>query len=246
MSLIAELRRRNVFRVGTAYLVAAWLLLQVADIVLENIGAPGWVMQVFMLLLAIGLPVALILAWAFELTPEGVKRESEVDRSQSITPQTGQKLNRIIIAMLVLAVGLLLAERLTLSSRQAANVASGQAELERLETDAVTAMEAKLPAPVSVDDRTVAVLPFLNLSSDPEQEYFADGLTEEILNSLAQLPELKVTARTSAFHFKGKDQPVEKIAATLGLGAHVRRPRPHHPAVNPRRRRLSPLVGHLR
>jgi TolB-like protein len=220
VSLFAELKRRNVFRVGTAYLVSAWLLLQVADIVLENIGAPGWVMQVFMLLLAIGLPVALILAWAFELTPEGVKRESEVDRSESITPQTGQKLNRIIIAMLVLAVGLLLAERLTPSSRQAANVASGQAELERLETDAVTAMEAKLPAPVSVDDRTVAVLPFLNLSSDPEQEYFADGLTEEILNSLAQLPELKVTARTSAFHFKGKDQPVEKIAATLGV-AHI-------------------------
>src|SRR5210317_1238206 len=127
VSLFAELKRRNVFRVGTAYLVSAWLLLQVADIVLENIGAPGWVMQVFMLLLAIGLPVALILAWAFELTPEGVKRESEVDRSESITPQTGQKLNRIIIAMLVLAVGLLLAERLTLSSRQAANVASGQA-----------------------------------------------------------------------------------------------------------------------
>jgi len=97
MSLIAELKRRNVFRVGVAYVIGAWVIAQVADLVLENIEAPEWVMQAIMLVLAIGLPLALILAWAFELTPDGVKREKDVDRSQSITHQTGRKLDFIII-----------------------------------------------------------------------------------------------------------------------------------------------------
>ena len=112
MSFFEELKRRNVFRVAIGYVITAWLLLQVVDLVLENINAPDWVMQVFMLALAIGFPLAVFFAWAFEMTPEGVKREAEVDRSQSITPQTGQKLNRTIILVLVLAVAFLLYKQL--------------------------------------------------------------------------------------------------------------------------------------
>ena len=108
MSFFDELKRRNVFRVGIAYAVSAWVLLQIVDLVLENITAPEWVMQVFMLALAIGFPLAVFFAWAFEMTPEGVKRESQVDRSQSITPNTGRKLDRSIIIVLVLAVIFLL------------------------------------------------------------------------------------------------------------------------------------------
>ncbi|MDH4021351.1 MAG: hypothetical protein OEU84_17295, partial [Xanthomonadales bacterium] len=105
MSLFAELKRRNVFRVGIAYAVTSWLLIQVSDILLESIGAPPWVMQTMFVVLGVGFVITLFFAWAFELTPEGVKRESEVDRSQSITQHTGQKLNYTIIALLVLALG---------------------------------------------------------------------------------------------------------------------------------------------
>ncbi len=103
MSIFAELKRRNVFRVGIAYAVVSWLIMQVADVVLDNIVAPDWVFKAIMLVLALGFPLALIFAWAFEMTPEGIKKEKDVDRSQSITPRTGRKLDFVIIG--VLAVG---------------------------------------------------------------------------------------------------------------------------------------------
>jgi len=191
--LFEELKRRNVFRVGLAYIAVAWLVLQAADIVLDNIAAPGWLMQALMLLMVIGLPVALVFAWAFELTPEGIKKEREVDRSQSITNKTGQKLNRTIIVVLGLAVVFLLVDRF-------------------LQQDSTPASDTT--------DKSVAVLPFVAMSRGPDDEYFADGLTEEILNSLTRVPELLVTARTSAFHFKGQDIPIPEIAEALGV-AHV-------------------------
>jgi TolB-like protein len=192
--LFQELRRRNVFRVAIAYLALAWLIMQIADIVLGYTSAPAWVMQVLMLFLAIGFPLAVFFAWAFELTSEGIKREKDVDREQSITQQTGRKLNRTITVVLVAAVAFLLADKFLL--REGAAPQSATADL------------------------SVAVLPFVSMSSGPDDEFFADGLTEEILNSLTRVPELLVTARTSAFHFKGKDIPIPEIAATLGV-AHV-------------------------
>jgi TolB-like protein len=192
--LFQELKRRNVFRVAIAYLAIAWLILQVADIVLENIGTPAWVMQTLMFLLAIGFPVSVLFAWAYEMTPEGIKREREVDRTQSITQQTGQKLNRTIIVVLLAAVGFLLVDKF-----------------------AVRETAPEIPASA---DKSVAVLPFVAMSRGPDDEYFADGLTEEILNSLTRVPELLVTARTSAFHFKDKDLPIPEIAKQLGV-AHV-------------------------
>ncbi len=190
---LEELKRRNVFRVGFAYVVVAWLILQVVDLVLDAVPAPEWVMQVFLLGTAVGFPVALLFAWAFEMTPEGVKREKDVDRSQSITRQTGRKLDFVIIAVLISAVSILLVDKFLLEDETAG--------------DAVT-------------DKSVAVLPFVAMSSGPDDEYFADGLTEEILNSLAQLPDLLVSARTSAFYFKGQDIPVGEIALKLGV-AHI-------------------------
>jgi TolB-like protein len=192
--LFEELKRRNVIRVAFAYLAAGWLVLQVVELVLENTSAPAWVMQVFLLAVAVGFPFAVLFAWAYEMTPEGIKREHEVDREQSITQQTGRKLNRAIIIVLAAAVALLLVDKFVLREDAAPAVADA--------------------------DKSVAVLPFVAMSRGPDDEFFADGLTEEILNSLTRIPELLVTARTSAFHFKGADIPIPEIAATLGV-AHV-------------------------
>ena len=192
--LFQELKRRNVFRVAIAYLAVGWLVLQVAQLVLESTAAPDWVMQVFLLAVAIGFPLAVLFAWAFELTPDGIKREADVDRDTSITTQTGRKLDRTIITVLAVAVVFLLLDKFYFQSEPGSTVAEV--------------------------DKSVAVLPFVAMSAGPDDEYFADGLTEEILNSLTRLPELLVTARTSAFHFKGRDVPIPEIAAALGV-AHV-------------------------
>jgi TolB-like protein len=201
MNFIEELRRRNVFRIAVAYLVTAWVMLQLADIVLESMEAPNWVIQAFMLALGLGFPIALVFAWAFEMTPEGIKKEKDVDRSQSITGKTGQKLNRSIIAVLALAVVLLLFDRLMPQSDSAATLSESE------------------PAQVVVDTqvKSIAVLPFVNMSSDSEQEYFSDGISEEILNALSQVKDLKVAGRTSSFAFKGQNLDLRQIGETLGV-----------------------------
>ena len=205
MNFIEELKRRNVFRVGIAYVIISWLLAQVADLMLENFGAPDWVMKSFLGFLIMGFPLALFFAWAFELTPDGVKRESEIDRSQSIAPQTGQKLNRSIIVVMALALAWFAWDRFAASPEVVS-------EPEVAQVNSTETVSEHTPAA-----KSVAVLPFVAMSDGPDDEYFADGLTEEILNSLAQLPELLVTARTSAFHFKGQDIPIQEIATALGV-----------------------------
>jgi len=209
MSLFEELKRRNVFRVGIAYLLLGWAVLQGADFLLDLAAAPEWVIRVFAIAGLVGFPFALFFAWAFEMTPEGIKREREVDRSTSITPQTGRKLDRLIILFLVIAVGFLLVDRYFSAEHRPAEVAG--------ETAAEVARSARGPDQQAPERRSVAVLPFVAMSSGADDEYFADGLTEEILNSLAQLPELLVTARTSAFQFKGQDISVGEIAGRLGV-----------------------------
>ena len=205
MSLFEELKRRNVFRVGFAYAVSAWVLLQIVDLVLENISAPDWVMQVFMLAVAIGFPLALLFAWAFEMTPEGVKLEKNVDRSQSITHTTGQKMNRGITIALAIAVVLLLVDRF----REQPNT-DPQPEMATATEDIDSTGTANEPI-----EKSIAVLPFVNMSSDTEQDYFADGISEEILNALAKVSELKVAGRTSSFAFKGKNEDLLEIGKVL-------------------------------
>lgn len=201
MSLFAELKRRNVIRVAVAYAIVAWVIAQVAEFAFENFGAPDWVLKSVVVLLLLGLPLALFFAWAFEMTPDGIKREVEVDRSKSIVNQTGRKLDRMIIGVLVIALGWFAFDKF-----------AGGPDVDQL---AAPSEEAAIAD--SLQDKSVAVLPFIAMSSGPDDEYFADGLTEEILNSLAQLPELLVTARTSAFSFKGQDLPIQDIAAVLGV-----------------------------
>jgi len=208
MSFLGELKRRNVFRVGLAYTLIAWVLLQGADFALDLISAPNWVIQALFLLAALGLPVVLIFSWVYEMTPEGLKRETEIDHEASITPHTGRKLDRVIIAFLVLAVGVLLVERFTHppASEPAVPVTQPPA----------IALDDTSPGPAT-DGQSVAVLPFVNMSSDPENEYFADGLSEELLNQLAQIPDLQVAGRTSSFSFKGKNEDLRVIGAALGV-----------------------------
>ena len=191
VSLFTELKRRNVFRVAIAYVVVAWLILQIGDTLGDALRLPNVVNTSLVFFLILGFPLALFFAWAYELTPEGVKKEKHVDRTQSITQQTGRKLDWAIITVLGAAVAFLLVDKFVLPDTTA-----------------------------PVTDKSVAVLPFVAMSNGPDDEYFADGLTEEVLNSLARVPELLVTARTSAFHFKGKDTPITEIAKSLGV-AHV-------------------------
>ena len=199
MSLYGELSRRNVIRVAIAYAVASWVLLQIVDVISPIFELPLWAPKLIFLILAIGLVPALIFAWAFELTPEGIKKESEVDRSGSITPHTGRKLNLIIIGSLVVAVVLLLVDR---QFSDPANVPE------------------EVVAAISETEKSIAVLPFVNMSSDAEQEFFSDGITEEILNSLASEKSLKVAGRTSSFAFKGQNDDLRRIGEALGV-AHI-------------------------
>ncbi len=195
--LFTELKRRNVVRVGLAYILVAWILAQVAELALDSFEAPGWVIKAILLMLALGLPVALFFAWAFELTPEGLKKEKDVDRSESITNRTGHKLNALIIGVLVIAVGMLLADKFVLQSEDSAPTAQ------------VT----------PTNNNSIAVLPFVDMSPAKDQEYFTDGLTENLLHALAQIRELKVAGRTSSFAFKGLNTDLRDIGEQLNVSS---------------------------
>ena len=209
--LFQELKRRNVFRIGAAYLLASWLLLQIVDIVGPILHLPDDFARYLLFLLIVGLLPALAFAWVFEWTPRGVKRDSQIDHPQSLARRTGRKLDRAIIVILALAVGLLLFDKLTKKGPD--TVSHGGAPQ-------LTGAAGEQLYPVPFSSKSVAVLPFVSMSNGPDDDYFSDGLTEEIINGLAQVPDLLVTARTSVFHFKGKSLPVDEIARQLGV-AHV-------------------------
>jgi TolB-like protein len=198
MSFFAELKRRNVFRAGIAYLIGAWLLAQIADLLIDNIGAPDWVMKTLFVVLGLGFFLTLFFAWAFEMTPEGVKRESQVDRSQSITKVTGHKLDRTIILILVLALAYFAWDKFAAPAPTA------------IPETASTTEQAMI-------DKSIAVLPFVNMSADADNEYFSDGLSEELLNLLAKVDGLKVAARTSSFKFKGSEADIAEIGQKLNV-----------------------------
>jgi adenylate cyclase len=203
MSLFFELKRRNVFRVALLYAVASWLILQVTDVGMSLLGLPEWTGRFVFFLLLIGLPLVILFSWAYEITPEGLKKESEVSRDESITLETARKLNTAVVVLLVLAIGGLVVDRLIpeQSVPSESTVAVDEPDAEAIE-------------------KSIAVLPFVNMSSDSENEYFSDGLSEELLNLLARIPELQVAARTSAFSFKGVDADITEIADKLNV-AHV-------------------------
>lgn len=208
MSFFTELRRRNVFKVGVAYAVASWLLLQIVDLVLENINAPDWVMQVFMLGMAVGFPIAIIVAWAFEVTPDGVKLQKNVDRNESISKHTGTQLNRGIIMILSIAVVFLLTDRFR-------DDIFGQAEETGTQTENAN---FEIEKPAIIDSRkTIAVLPFRDMSAAQDQAYFGEGIAEELLNALVKVDGLDVASRTSAFSLVDENLDIPAIAARLGV-----------------------------
>ena len=217
MNLIGELQRRNVFRVGFAYAVVGWLVAQVADLALESFGAPDWVMKTLLFLILMGFVLALFIAWAYEMTPEGIKRAEDVDPNASITQQTGRKLDRLVIVVLLLAVSLLVFDRYRDRPEPTKPTPESSVAQQVSETIPEIAGPTKPDSKAAAmsDERSVAVLPFVNMSSDPEQEYFSDGISEEILNVLTRIPNLKVAARTSSFQFKGKNLDIADIGQQL-------------------------------
>jgi TolB-like protein len=197
---LEELKRRNVFKVGAAYLVVSWLILQLVQSVREPLGLPEWTDAFFIVLLSVGLPMALLFAWAFELTPDGVKKTKEVDKETSVTANTGRKLNYAIIATLAIALAYSVFDRVN----QPDSVEITEA------TDTVAAEQG-------IGNTSIAVLPFVDMSSDQDQEYFSDGISEELLNVLAKIPELRVAARTSSFQFKGQNVDIGNVAEQLNV-----------------------------
>src|SRR5688572_22908128 len=207
MSIVSELRRRNVFRIAALYLVAGWVLLQVAELLFGALDVPPWSLRLLLGLLLLGLPLAVIFAWVYELTPEGLRREHEIDRHASITSETGRKINVLIAGLLVAAIGLLTWGQLGTRRDRAATVPAA-------DTPAIAQPTAATPVG-RASALSIAVLPFVNMSDDRNNEYFSDGLTEELLNLLARIPELKVIARTSSFAYKGKEAKISEIAREL-------------------------------
>ena len=201
MPFIKELKRRNVFRVAIAYAIAAWLLIEITATTFPILQLPDWSVTLVTVFVLSGFPLALIFAWAFELTPAGIKLEKNVDRSASIRHITGRNLDFIIIVVMALAIGYFVYDEFVIEPAQKEALATDSAQ-------EIVATEVR---------QSIAVLPFVNMSSDPEQEYFSDGLSEEILNLLAKIPELKVIGRTSSFAFKGKNEDLRIIGRALGV-----------------------------
>jgi len=205
MSFFEELKRRNVVRVGIAYIIASWLLLQLTEVLIELLDLPDVACRFVILLLLVGFVPALIFAWAFEMTPEGIKREKDVDRSQSITKRTGHKMDRSIIAVLVLALVYFVYDKFQAEEPAAANLAVETS----LQAEAITDVEV-----VQIDP-SIAVLPFADLSPEKDQGYFSDGISEELLNLLVRVDGLKVASRTSSFTYKGSALSLAEIAGEL-------------------------------
>lgn len=188
----AELKRRNVFKASVAYLIVAWIIAQIASIVLPTFDAPPFVLKTILFLLIIGFPIILVFAWAFELTPEGIKKTKEVNLKKSITLKTSSRLNKMIITSLSIAVILLL-------FNQFRNTPFDETDL------------------IDSNEKSIAVLAFKDMSPEQDQEYFSDGISEELLNLLAKIPELRVISRTSSFSYKGKNETLETIGRELNV-----------------------------
>ena len=207
LSFFEELKRRNVYRVGVAYAVLTWLLLQIVETVSSILSLPESAPKIVLIVLVIGFPIALLFAWAYELTPEGIKREKDVDRSASITDHTGARLDRITIAVVVLAVIILVVDRFILTDIPA------PAPVQVVSEDSV-----KKEVVEKDEGPSIAVLPFVNMSDDKSSEYFSDGLADTMLHMLAQISEIRVAARTSSFRFRDQTLDISDIGEQLNVG----------------------------
>jgi len=218
MNLLKELQRRNVIRMAGLYLVAAWLMVQVASTVFPAFDLPAWALRGVILLLGIGFVPALIFSWVFELTPDGLKRDSDVEVTKSIAPQTARRMDHMLLVVMALALGYFAVDKFVLAPSRLAS--SAPQLVTPASTDANAATPATPPAQTPVESKSIAVLAFADLSQNKDQEYFSDGVAEEILNALAKVDDLKVAGRTSSFYFKGRNENLATIGSTLGV-AHV-------------------------
>src|SRR5438309_2257781 len=208
LNFFAELKRRNVYKVAVAYAVVAWLLIQAASIILPSFEAPAWVMKVLIAALAIGFPIAVVLAWAFEITPQGIVRAEDVSPTDSITKHTGHKLIGVTVVLAVIAASLLAYQ--FLRSKSAATT-----------TPSITSAPTSAPASTPTSEKSIAVLPFENLSDDKQNAFFTDGVQDEILTDLAKIADLKVISRSSVMQYKtGVQRNLREIGQQLGV-AHL-------------------------
>src|SRR5437773_4986497 len=189
-NFFAELKRRNVYKVAVAYAVVGWLVIQIASTILPTFHAPEWVVQTLIIVVALGFPIALVIAWAFEMTPEGIKRTEDIRPDEKIPQWSRRKFAAFILVVVICAAALL------------------GYQVFRAKPTATSG---------SVSEKSIAVLPLVNQSGDPTQEYFSDGLSEELINGLGKISELRVIGRNSSFHFKGKTDDSRAIGQALGV-----------------------------
>ena len=209
MSLFNELKRRNVIRVAMAYIVAAWLIIQVVETVLPAFGFSDAILRYIVIVLSIAFIPTLIFSWVFEMTPQGLTKEVNVEQEDSITRYTGKKLDRGIMVLLVLGLSYFAFDKFVLDPRRDAQL-----------VETTTQQARSGVSSQSIAHPSIAVLPFINMSDDADNEYFSDGLAEELLNLLTKIPQLKVASRTSAFSYKGKDFKISDVGRELNV-AHV-------------------------
>ena len=225
MSLFAELKRRNVFRASAAYLALGWVVTQVTSTVAPALHLPDWIVPVVVWIGVIGFPFVVVFSWVFELTPEGLKRERDIASDESIKQVTARRLDHIAIGLLALAIVLLAADRFFVRAGAPSTATAARTDTTKDVSAAASASAPASHAPAAssappASEKSIAVLPFADLSPGHDQEYFSDGMAEEILDALAQVQDLKVAGRTSSFFFKGKNETLQAIGAALGV-AHV-------------------------
>jgi len=204
MKILGEMKRRNVFRIGMVYIVASWVMIQMGNIVAKNFGAPDWVMGVVVTFVISGFPVALFLAWTFALTRDGLRKESDLLTHPNLVRTSGDKLDYITMALLAAVVGMVALDRYM-------PMPEGYQKPARVVQQAPPEPEED----VVIADNSIAVLPFVNMSAEPDQDYFSDGLSEELLNVLTHVDGLVVASRTSSFAFKNDSRNVRQIARAL-------------------------------
>ena len=221
MSIFSELKRRNVFKVAAAYIVVGWLILQVGEVLSPALRLPAWVPSTLAFFVILGFPLALLFAWAFELTPDGLKKEKDVDRSQSITHVTGQKLNRVTAGLLVVAVAYILWDALVVTDgedRPEAGPGTPSSSAEAVPDSIAAPAQYQTGDSAPANDKSIAVLPFQNRSANEENAaFFADGVHDELLTNLAKIGDLKVISRTSVMRFRETDKSMREIGEELGV-----------------------------
>ncbi len=215
MSFFAELKRRNVIRMAGLYLVGAWLVIQIAETLLPAFDVPGWVLRALILLLVIGFLPALVMSWVFQLTPDGLMRDDNPAQAASLAPQTARRMDRVLLVTMALALAYFAFDKFVMPPSQPAHSAATSLAADTGLTTPTAQAEVE---PTKTE--SIAVLAFANLSADKDNEYFSDGVAEEILSALSRIDGLKVAGRTSSFYFKGRNEPLATIGSTLGV-AHV-------------------------